>query len=491
MTVNQDSDGNMWVGTIGAGLNFIDLAMKEITRYSEQDGLPNNVIYSALEDDDGNIWISTNYGLTRFDRDNRSFIKYDVKDGIQGNEFNGGAYYKNDKGEMYFGGMNGFNLFHPDEIKTNEVPPIMVITGFSIFNDPQPGPFLDGDTIVLRYSDNFFSIEFAALEYTNPSKNIFRYKLENYDNQWITRDASMREADYKKVSPGTYVFRVIGANNDGVWNTSGTSLVIRITPPWYETWIFRILFALLVIFTFWSIIYWRFKSLKKKHEVEKKVLEIEKQIFELEQKALRLQMNPHFIFNSLNAIQSFVISNDTEKAIPYLAKFSHLMRMILANSSESYIPLKDELRALKYYMDLEKLRFDDSFDYTIEIDEVIDEDFVEIPPMILQPYVENAIIHGLNHKEERGKLELKFKLNKRSLTCTIEDNGIGRERARQIREQSGIRRQPRGMMITRERLEIMKRQNKEDFSVDVEDLKDPDGNAAGTRVSISMHYREI
>jgi hypothetical protein len=462
-----------------------------VTRYTEEDGLPNNVVYSALEDENGSIWIITNWGLTRFDRENESFILYDTKDGIQANEFNGGAYYQNDRGEMYFGGMNGFNLFHPDEIKKNESPPVMVITGFSIFNEPSRGPFLDGDTLVLRYSDNFFSIEFAALEYTNPSKNIFRYKMENYDDGWTTHTATQRQADYKKVSPGTYRFRVIGANNDGVWNNEGVSLVIIITPPWWETWIFRISFALIVILSFWSVIYWRFKALKRKNEVERKVLEIEKQIFELEQKALRLQMNPHFIFNSLNAIQSFVIANDTDKGIPYLAKFSHLMRMILANSSESYIPLKDELKALKYYMDLEKLRFDDSFDYYIELDNSIDDDFVEIPPMMLQPYVENAIIHGLNHKEERGRVDISFELQKAVMICTIEDNGIGREKAREIRERSGIRRQPRGMMITKERLEIMKRQSKEDFYVDVEDLKNEAGEALGTRVKIAMHYREI
>jgi sugar lactone lactonase YvrE len=394
MFIGEDFDGYYWLGTIGSGLSRFEPSTGEFINFSEKDGLPNNVTYAALDDGNGFLWISTNKGLTKFDKKNESFVVYDAKDGIQGNEFNAGAYFRNKEGELFFGGMNGFNVFHPEDIKVNMTKPKIVITEVSIYNEQIPGTFYDGDTIVLRHTDNFFSIKFSALEYTNPSKNIFRYKLENYDKDWINTNAARRVAEYKKVSAGNYVFRVIGANNDGIWNQEGATLYLIITPPWWETWAFRIPFALVVIISFWLIIYSRFKTLKKKHDVEKKMLGIEKEMFEIEQKALRLQMNPHFIFNSLNAIQSFVIANDTDKAIAYLAKFSHLMRMILANSSESYIPLRDELKAVRYYIDLEKLRFDDKFDYAIELDESIDEEFVEIPPMILQPYVENAIIHG-------------------------------------------------------------------------------------------------
>ncbi len=196
------------------------------------------------------------------------------------------------------------------------------------------------------------------------------------------------------------------------------------------------------------------------------MLSIEKQVFELEQKALRLQMNPHFIFNSLNAIQNFVLINDTDKAVNYLAKFSHLMRMILANSTASFITLKDELKALTYYMDLEKLRFDNKFDYLITRDPSIDEEFVEIPPMLFQPYVENAIIHGFVNSPNPGLLDISLKrMNPGTLLCVIQDNGIGREKAIEIREKSGIKRQPKGMTITQERIEIFNKQSRKNFSV--------------------------
>jgi hypothetical protein len=349
----------------------------------------------------------------------------------------------------------------------------------------------NGDTIKLNFADNFFSFEFSALDYTNPEKNWYRYQLEGYEPNWINTGPDRRFAQYQKVDPGTYIFRVTGTNNDGVWNPEGTSIVVVIQPPWWQTWTFRVIAIIVIISLAWTLTYWRMRYVRRKHEIEKKMLSIEKQIFDLEQKALRLQMNPHFIFNSLNAIQNFVIINDTDKAVNYLAKFSHLMRMILANSIQSYIPLKDELKALTYYMDLEKLRFDDKFEYTIKLDPSIDTEFIEVPPMLLQPYVENAIIHGIVHVEGKGNLLIEMKKKRDTLICIIEDNGIGREKATKLREQSGIKRKPRGMMITQERLDILSKQRKRGFSVKVTDLKNQKGEPTGTRVEIILQFREI
>ncbi len=490
-SIYEDVQGIFWIGTMGAGLNRFNPETGEFKSYTEQDGLSNNVVYASLEDEDGNLWLSTNWGLSKFNKVSESFVNYDVNDGVQGKEFNNGSYFRNAMGEMFFGGMNGLTIFHPEEVKTNERIPTIVITGFRVFNEPIRGTYDNGDTIRLTYDDNFFAFEFSALDYTNPAKNMFRYQLENYDMGWTLSDATHRVAEYKKVSSGTYVFRVIGANNDGIWNVDGVSLTVIITPPWWETWAFRVPFALLLITGFWVVIYTRFKNIKHKHESDKIVLDVEKQIFELEQRALRLQMNPHFIFNSLNAIQSYVISDDAEKAVPFMAKFSHLMRMILANSTESFISLKDDLKALRLYLDIEQMRFEDKFDYVLHIDPDVDEEFIEIPPMILQPYVENAILHGLNNRDEKGLLEVIVKRQRDSLFCILQDNGIGRDEARMLREKSGIRRQSKGMVITKERVDLLRRQFGEEFAGEIIDLKNGGGKAAGTRVEIHFEYREI
>ena len=486
--IYEDIKSKYWIGTMGGGLNCFNPETEKFIHYDEQNGLPNNVVYITLEDKNGNLWLTTNWGMSKFNPVTAEFINYDIVDGLQGNEFNGGAWFHAEDGEMFFGGMDGFNSFIPEEIRQNENTPRIVITAFKKFNEPIQRLLCNNDTIRLNYDDNFFSIEFSALDYTNPTKNKYRYFLENYDEEWNNRDASRRIAEYTRVEPGSYVFRVVGSNNDGLWNDDGISLHIIILPPWWDTLIFRIIFGALIFALLWTFIYWRIKTIKKKHEVAKRVLAIEKELFDIQQKALQLQMNPHFIFNSLNAIQSFVISSNTDKAIHYLAKFSQLMRLILANSRESSIPVKDELKVITYYMDIERLRFDNKFDYEIDVDKDIDQEFMEIPPMIIQPFIENAIIHGLIHSPGPGHLKISLRLRDDFIFCVIEDNGVGRKRAQEIRDASGIKRKSRGMLITKERLEILNKQSKDKFAIKVIDVMDNNSKAAGTKVEINILY---
>jgi two-component system, sensor histidine kinase ChiS len=489
----EDKSKTMWIGTWGGGLNHFDRKTGAFKYYTEKDGLSNNMVYCMLEDNAGNLWCSTNNGISKFNILTETFINYDVKDGIQSSEFNQNAMLKSNNGEFFFGGMNGFNEFFPEKIGQNKYSPPIVITAFKIFNETIRDEVPDNDTIYLNYYDNFFSFEFSSLDYSNPVKNKYAYKLENYDKEWKYCDANRRFADYTNVSPGTYKFRVRGTNSDGVWNDTGISITIIISPPWWSTWTFRVIFILFVIVSTWFFLSRRFRQLQKKHEFEKKVLEIEKQLFDLEQKSLRLQMNPHFIFNSLNSIQSFIVNNDSDRATLYLAKFAQLMRLILANSSEPFVAVKDELKALVYYMDIENLRFDNKFDYSISVDPEIDDDFIGIPPMIIQPYVENAILHGILNKQGRGKITIKLNMRDQedSIHCIVEDDGVGREKAEEIKSMSGLKHKSRGMIITKERLEILNKQVKGKISVNVNDMKDADGKASGTKVEIIIPFIEI
>ncbi len=486
----QDKEMVYWIATQGAGLLKYDRKADSVKAYTEKDGLSNNVVYDILEDKKGNLWLSTNYGLSRFNKKTETFVNFDVNDGIQSHEFNLGAACLSSDGEMFFGGMKGFNRFYPDKIRTNPNIPPVAVTAFKIYNETQPRDYEDGDTIFLSYRDNFFSFEFSALDYTNPSKNQYEYMLEKVDKEWIRTNAERRYAEYTGLAPGNYIFIVKGSNNDGIWNEEGFSLTVIIKPPWWASNYFRIPFILLLAGIIWLFIYNRIRRIRKKHTLQKKMLDFEKQLFDIEQKALRLQMNPHFIFNSLNSIQSFVIANDTDKAISYLAKFAQLMRLIMANSRESYVPLKDEIRALTYYMEIERLRFNEKFDFNIKLDPGIDEDFIAIPPMIIQPYVENSILHGIVSKRGKGHILLEITRKDDTMYCIVEDDGIGREKAQEIRDNSGITRKSRGMMITRERLELLEKQNNKQFSVHVIDLTDEKGAACGTRVELVLQFKE-
>jgi ligand-binding sensor domain-containing protein/sensor histidine kinase YesM len=490
-SVYQDRTGYYWLGTMGGGLNRLNPVTGECRHFSEANGLPNNVVYASIEDRNGDFWLSTNFGLSKFNPINETFVNFDVKDGVQSHEFNFGASYIDEDGELYFGGMNGMNVFYPHEIVMNKNIPQLTITSFKLFDMEIPISLKDGDTLKLDYNRNFFSFEFASLDYVNSNKNKYAYFLENFDKTWNYTNASRRFADYTAVAPGKYIFRLKGSNNDGLWNEQGIKIYIHISTPWYKTiWFYLLLFVMLVSL-FVGLLLWRIKRIRKKHEVERRMLEIQKQLFELEQKSLRLQMNPHFLFNSLNSIQSFVIEKDTDKAIYYLSRFSQLMRLILVNSQQTFVVLQQELKVIKLYLDLERLRFDNVFNYKIVLDEEIDDEFTAIPPMIIQPYIENAIIHGLIHKKEQGELLIELKLMDDYILCIIQDNGIGRKAALAIRDESGIKHKSSGMLITQERLEILNRKNKDQLTVKIIDLVKEDGTAAGTRIELMIVYNEV
>lgn len=246
--IHQSSNGTLWVGTFGFGLNKIVMdsdGSYQIIHYSEKDGLPNNSIYGILEDNKANLWISTNKGLARFNPKTGTFKNYNKKDGLQDDEFNGGAYYRSPDGEMFFGGVNGFNAFFPEQIQNNPYVPPVVFTDFKIFNRPVPvgsGGVLSNSItwtreVRLTHKQNLFSIQFAALDYTAPENNRYAFMMEGIDEDWVECDAGSRIASYSNLSPGQYVFRVRGSNNDGRWNREGASIRILIQPPfWRETW---------------------------------------------------------------------------------------------------------------------------------------------------------------------------------------------------------------------------------------------------------------
>jgi ligand-binding sensor domain-containing protein len=260
LSIYEDSKGQLWIGTRG-GLNRFDEGGDTFLQYRERHGLPNDTIYGILEDIQGNLWLSTNRGISKFDPHEETFTNYDQMDGLQSNEFNTGAYFKNKDGRMYFGGINGFNEFHPNSIKSNTYVPPVVITDFLLFNRPVKvaRQISEGDVpskpegfelsehiafteeITLNYRDYIFAFEFSALNYRQSEKNQFAYMLEGYNEDWIHTNHRDRKATYTNLDPGKYIFRVKASNDDGYWNEKGASIKIKILPPFWKTWWFRLL----------------------------------------------------------------------------------------------------------------------------------------------------------------------------------------------------------------------------------------------------------
>ncbi len=233
----------LWVGTAGGGISKLNKTEGTFEHFTTRDGLPNNVVYGILPDSKGNLWLSTNHGLSRFNPDSVTFKNFDVLDGLQSNEFNTGAYFKSNDGEMFFGGIKGLNYFRPDYIKENRHIPSIVITKCEIQNNSSEegnlkkvlNPPVEGSVITLNYGEDIVRFEFAALDYSAPGKNNYSYKLEHFNERWINA-GTLHSATFTHLPAGRYIFRVKGSNNDGIWNEKGASIQLIILPPWWLTW---------------------------------------------------------------------------------------------------------------------------------------------------------------------------------------------------------------------------------------------------------------
>jgi len=272
LCIYEDRSGHLWVGS-GGGLNRLDPVTGKFTRYTQNDGLPDNVIYGILEDEQGDLWLSTNKGLSRFLRREGEFRNYSPLDGLQAFEYNMHSYFKNSRGELYFGGINGFNVFDPARIiDHSRIPPVM-ITEFRIFNQPVPiepdgksplpASIRTADKIRLTYLQHTLTFGFSALDFTAPRRNQYAYRLEGLDDQWNYL-GNKREITLAHLPPGQYTFRVRGSNSDGIWNEEGASLDIEITPPFWQTVWFKTLIILLAAALLFYLYTRRVKKIRQK-----------------------------------------------------------------------------------------------------------------------------------------------------------------------------------------------------------------------------------
>jgi signal transduction histidine kinase len=286
LSLYEDPMGTVWVGTWGGGLNYFDRVTQTFAHYTEKGGLPNDTVYGILADAAGFLWLSTNNGLSKFDPHTETFQNYDVSDGLQSNEFDAGAYFQSSSGEMFFGGVGGFNAFVPEQIKPNPHIPPIVITAFSQFNQVVRTDLPADEHMQLSYQNNFISFEFAALDYNASDKNQYAYKMEGLDQDWVYA-GTRRHADYPNLRPGDYVFRVKGSNNDGIWNEEGIAIHIMVTPPFWERWWFRGLIGLALIGSAIGTYRWRVRNVETRsreleNQVQERTVEIAQRSQELE-----------------------------------------------------------------------------------------------------------------------------------------------------------------------------------------------------------------
>ncbi len=481
--VYQDSHGEIWIYTNGGGLNRFDPISGSFESFTELEGLADNITYGVIEDNLGNLWISTNNGLSRFDPVEERFVNYDVQDGLLSNEFNVNGFFKSEDGEIFAAGVNGISSFFPPTATSDPERLLVQFTELIVHAEGSGIEIPLQSEIRLTYNQNTFHVSFAALDFLNPFKNRFQYKLKNYDDRYTTLDVGVHTVDYRKLPPGEYELHIIGSNSQGV--SAENTLPIRIIAAWWQTLTFKILAISIVVLLILLIIALRYNAIKNKHQMEKQLLSIQTELVQSQKFALRSQMNPHFIFNSLNSIQNFVLKNDVDSANYYLSNFSVLMRRVLEYSQHNLITLDEEIQLIELYIKMEKLRFSNKFDIIIDVDPKIDVHLVKIPPMLLQPYLENAILHGLQLIKHRGVLTVRFKDKITAMDIEIEDNGIGREKANIIRAKQDHK--SKGLKNIEKRIQLYNKINPTPIEVSITDLS-KENIASGTLVKLRIPY---
>ncbi len=474
----EDSKNQLWIA--GEGLNLYHHDSNSFSHFTTDDGLPSNSIFSIVEDDNQNLWLGTDKGLSKFSPKTESFKNYFEADGTHSSKFSkAGLKLKN--GELLFGSTNGFILFHPDSLKQNFLIPPVVLTQIKIFENKVFEDLSETPQLILKPNQNTLTFEFSALDYNLPEANKYLYKLEGSDLEWTETDAENRSIRYTNLPSGDYTFLLKGTNSNGVWGSLSTPVEIIIKSPFWKRWWFILLIILSIIALVVLVVLNREKDLLK-----------EKKTRELEHRFLRSQMNPHFIFNSLGAIQSYIFKNKPLDAGKYLSSFSELIRLILDNSRQELIPLDKEITTLKHYLGLQKLRFPDKLDFHFEIDEELSTESIKIPPMMLQPFIENSIEHGFKKAKKAGMITIRILSDNNNIIMETEDNGIGiiaSEKEKNTKRKSEFH--SLATKITRERIQNLNKRKKEKVVLDIVDLSTLDKKLKGTRVSIKIPLMHI
>lgn len=477
-----DNDGNLYFGTLdGVWIYNPSTPEKKPISFKTNDGMSSDLVYSlTFGNSQKEMWVGTNQGLNNINLDEfkktgkKNIIPFGKQEGFSGVECNSGSFVEKD-GSIWFGTVNGLIKYDPNEYIPNSSESKISITSFRLFYT---------DTALfnkthLGYNENSITFNYSGICLTNPEKVKYSHILEGFEKEWSPASKE-RLTSYSNLPPGTYTFKVVSSNNEGVWNVSSANFRFTIDRPFWKTWWFTISSTILILLSLILSIRFRIRKIKQR---EKQKTELNKKIANIESQALRAQMNPHFIFNTLTSIQHYISNNDTDAALKYLSKFAKLMRKIMDNSKQQLISVAEEVNALDLYLELEVMRFDKKFKYHINIDNSIDQNYDRIPSMLIQPYVENAIIHGLLPKQGTGKIEILMQRNEDTIICTIEDDGIGRDRSKEFKKNRVQQHKSMGMSITQERLDILNSSLHSKLNAEIIDLYEG-GQPSGTKVRL-------
>lgn len=476
-------NGELWVSGYGDGLGKLvqegpGMGRIEKIPIHASDGGVISVARIACNQNN-ELWATDGGALYRLNRKDWSYTRYSFSYGMdRPSDLDLFRFLKN--GHLFLAARDGFYAIDIDHLRINDKLPQPYV--IEIISNKGPKNTMEDHMnqvpISLSPDENVITIEFSGINHTMAERDRYQYRLKGLEEEWMD-PGQKRSVTYAYLAGGDYSFQLRAANNEGIRNPDMYEIDIHVGTPWYKTylfWMIMIGFLATIIYLYYQD---RINQLKLTSTFEQRVAD-------LEMRALRAQMNPHFIFNCLNSIDAYIIKNDSRKASEYLNNFSRLVRLILQNSRNAYVGLQEEIESLELYIKLEQMRLRHSFEYTIMTEPGFIAENYEIPPMLIQPYVENAIWHGLNNRGPGGKVTVRLSTKGDNLICIIQDNGIGRAAAAEIRAAKKVKRKSMGMGITTERIDIINKLYETDNRIDIIDLYDEEGKPVGTKVILRI-----
>lgn len=463
---------SLWVATSDAGVVQINSKHKVDKVFNLATGLPSNNC-RVLQIDGSSLWIGTNRGVAKIDLSGKpKGVKVYNQFNLLPDDAINSLYVNN--GQVFVGSPAGLTIFDQDKVNNISICGLVIDRIKSSKRNWE-----ETDTIKLNKNDNFLEIEFSGISSRAAGQIDYFFMLEGIDKKW--QQTGMNVITYSTLSPGSYVFKLYARNRFGIKSAVKSFSVEVLAPFWRTRWFLALCLFLGLGFIF-MVAYTRIRQRHLRLLADNK---FQRQLAELEQKALQAQMNPHFIFNSLNSIQQYIFSNNQLSANKYLTIFASLIRETLENSSQGFISIRKEITYLSKYLELEQLRFGMRFSYKIHAEDLLNLEDIMVPVMLLQPFVENAVRHGIRYRlDGHGEINISFLFDNNVLQCFIEDNGPGRAKTTAYKSFQHIEYQSRGMELTQKRIYLLNKIYGDRISFDISDIEDERGLVTGTRVHL-------
>jgi ligand-binding sensor domain-containing protein len=495
-----DNNDHLWIGT-RAGINYFDGTT--FSKILIEDIFNSNYICFLALDNKESLWIGTNSGV--FVLNTKEYIKtkkarfrhFTIFDGLPGMECNQNAAFKDHQGNIWMGTTEGVIKYDPNirDFHSTNFEPITHISGVRLFlkdtNWAKVTKDIDLAThlpknLKVKYTTTHFTFDYIGIKLSNPNSVRYKYMLEGFDESWSSStDATF--ATYSNLPSGKYTFKVIAGDVMGNWNKTPATFSFEILPPFWTKWWFIFICVMAGLSLLWGVYRVRVNEIRKKHQTQQ--LEYKSKLMLLEHQSLNSSMNRHFIFNALNSIQYYMNKQDKLSAHKYLSRFAKLIRMNLDSSMSNLVPVSEEINRLELYLQIELMRFEDKFHYTITVADDIDVESIEIPPMLLQPYVENSILHGILPSEKQGHIEIRVEHNsEQHIVFSIQDNGIGIEESKARKLLKRNVHVSRGTAITAQRIQLLEAMSNINISINGPfEVRNAKNEVMGTRVELIIH----